>query len=106
MDAATEEVDSLDALQHQNHSLLLDLAEDLKCYLTLLSGFLEQQAAFVLDQKVQTQKVAHLLPCETLLSIHETVIVREVIHYAASLYLDVSLQNIAILIHDTSLKQW
>lgn len=55
VEMVAEEVDSLDALQHQNQSLLLELAEDLKCYLTLLSNFLEQQAAFVLNQKIDAQ---------------------------------------------------
>lgn len=56
VEAAAQEIESLEAIEHQNASLLLELVEDVKCYMQLLSLLLDQQAAFIAQQKLTTQK--------------------------------------------------
>lgn len=51
-----QQVETLDALQYQNVSTVAGLAEDARCYLTLLSDFIDQQTAFVKTHKLSTQK--------------------------------------------------
>lgn len=56
-------VSTLEASQQQHLATLLGLAEDMKYYMELLSGFLEQQAKFVTQCKLEKQKVSFL--CRT-----------------------------------------